>query len=148
MAHCTCITQSSSLIVDQRAGIVLVAPALDENEWYKVTSTQNLCYKSALRGIPFYKLRLYSPLAPTLDDAIIIRETKIDTVVYHREFTDKYNNKREREYNPVKQRMPEPHWDPRATEFLENNDVKVIEWSGKVSSKPLNLMVQGESFNP
>ena len=148
LAHCTCDTQSSSLIVDQKAGILLVAPAVESNEWYKISSTQNLFYKSALRGIPCYRLRLYTPIVPTLDDAIAIRETGIGTVIYHKEFTQQYNNKREGVFDPLKQRVPGPYWDSRATEFLDTNDVEVIEWSGKVSNKPLNLMVRGESFNP
>jgi len=61
----------------------------------------------------------------------MIRECGIETVIYHKEFTDMIN---------------EP--DKISLDFLSSNNVKVIEWSGKVSKKPLNLMVLGESFNP
>lgn len=130
-AHSRCNTQVSSILVSRESGILLASTNVYENEWYSFSSIQSIIFKSALRGMSCYGLDLYTPLPPSKLDTIMIRECGIETVIYHKEFTDMIN---------------EP--DKISLDFLSSNNVKVIEWSGKVSKKPLNLMVRGESFNP
>ena len=130
LAHCESKTQVSSILVSRDAGILMASSALDEG-WYSISSVQSLIYKAALRGISCYGLDLYCPSSPSKDDVIAVRESGISTLVYHKEFTEK----------------KDIH-DQYAVDFLDTNNVKVIEWSGKVSKKPLNLLVRGESFNP
>ena len=130
LAHCKSKTQSSSIIISRDSGILLASSAVDEG-WYSMSSIQSLIYKAALRGIPCYGLDLYNPSSPSKEDAIAIRESGIATMVYHKEFTENKNTH-----------------DQYAIDFLNANSVRVIEWSGKVSKKALNLLVQGESFNP
>jgi len=132
-AHCNCNTQSSSILVSRDSGVLLASTAVvdESHQWYSMSSIKSLIYRAALRGIPCYGLDLYTPEPPTKEDAIAIRESGIHTVIYHKEFTEANDSQ-----------------DEYVLDFLGENNVRVIEWSGKVSNQELNLMVQGESFNP
>ena len=136
LSKCTDVnTQCSSVLLNPSRGILIAVPSLNENDWYKVTSIQNLAYKAAERGMTTFNLTIYSPLCPTPSDAIAIREMGISTVIFHKEFMDKYNRNWEKEYQ-----IP--------LDFLSQNNVKLISWSGQVSKKKLGVLVQGNSFNP
>ena len=130
LAHCESQTQASSILVSRDAGILMASSLIDEG-WYSISAVQSIIYKAALRGVSCYGLDLYCPSSPSKDDAIAIRESGVSTFVYHKEFADKKSTH-----------------DQYAIDFLDANNVRVIEWSGKVSNKPLNLLVLGESFNP
>jgi deoxycytidylate deaminase len=128
-------TQCSTILLNPGIGVMLSAPAISENEWYNTTAIQNLAYKAAERGVTTYKHTIYSPLCPTLSDVIALREMSISRVVFHKEFMDKYNERWETEYQLV-------------IDFLSQNDVDVISWSGQVSKKKLGVLVLGNSFDP
>lgn len=136
MSRCNSkVTQCSSILLNPSNGILLASPRIKENDWYEVSSTQNLAYKAAERGITTFKHIIYSPLCPTPSDAIAIREMSISQVIFHKEFMDKYNKDWETEYQiPI--------------DFLSHNGVKIIVWSGQVSKKNLGVLVQGNSFDP
>ena len=128
-------TQCSTILLNPGIGVMLSAPAISENEWYNTTAIQNLAYKAAERGVTTYNHTIYSPLCPTPSDAIALREMGISTVIFHKEFMDKYNESWEKEYQLV-------------IDFLSQNDVKIISWSGQVSKKKLGVLVLGNSFDP
>ena len=128
-------TQCSSVLLNPASGIMLASPCIKENDWYETTSTQNLAYKAAERGVTSFNHTIYSPLCPTPSDAIAVREMGISKVFFHKEFMDKYNENWEKEYQiPI--------------DFLSHNGVKIIAWSGQVSKKKLGDLVQGNSFDP
>ena len=128
-------TQCSTILLNPAAGVMLSVPAISENEWYNTTAIQNLAYKAAERGVTTYNHTIYSPLCPTPSDAIALREMGISRVIFHKEFMDKYNESWEKEYQLV-------------IDFLSQNDVKIISWSGQVSKKTLGVLVLGNSFDP
>lgn len=128
-------TQCSTILINPGIGVMLTAPSINENEWYKTTAIKNLAYKAAERGVTTFNHTIYSPLCPTPSDAIALREMGISTVIFHKEFMDKYNESWEKEYQLV-------------IDFLSQNGVNIISWSGQVSKKKLGVLVLGNSFDP
>lgn len=132
-AHSKCHTQSSAIVVSGVMGVALAAENFSANEWYRSSAINNLFLKAASKGVSCKGMDLYCPLTPTLDDVIAMREVGINSFTFHKEVMDEYFEK----------------WETgKELSFLEENNILVRCWSGKVSTKKLGVQIRGEVFHP
>lgn len=133
-SHSQCKIQCSSLIVNGMAGIVLAAENIKASDWYACNSMHNLIYRCTRRGITVFQNDLYCPMYPTLSDCILLRESGIRSVTFHKEFCDLVN----------------PEWETcDSFTFLNENGIQTRCFSGKVTKTDLTIRIgRGQIFSP
>ncbi len=133
-AHSKCDTQCSSLILDTLKGIILAAENIKSNDWYYCNSNHNLIYRCTRRGIPSFQTDLYCPMYPSSGDCILLRESGIRSVTFHKEYSD----------------LVYPEWKTcNSLTFLPENGIEVRCFTGKVTKTDLHISIEGgKTFCP